>query len=349
MRALPLPLALAVAYSVALGCAHREINEPDAGSLDAGAADGGACGSAVCGPAQQCDRTVTPPACVELCDAPAGCRPGWETCNAQSGTCGPVACGSATCQLGQGCFDPATLVAADGASSACTCLPKLVDAATGSPVRQDSCAPYGGVCPYDASAKAAAACRKPLEFESCLAAAGCASGLGCVTTSSGGLCLQTCSRGGDCKSITEYCEVMDGHCWINECARPDQRAAERERYLKPCASAGAADGTCLPVMGSVGEVGLCFQGGSAPSHGACDLGADRAEPSGLCPVGELCLPGSGADGGGAQGACWTACDPAADAGAPCESGERCQDVSGAASPYQGAPGRLGACISPSPG
>lgn len=340
------PLACLLA---ALGCAQGGAGAGDAQGLADGGAPapdaGGACGAAECGSAQRCDRSVSPPACIEICNPPAGCRPGWETCELQSGACSALACGAGPCQLGQGCFDPATLAPSAGAGSVCTCLPK----AFGAEARGDSCAPYGTVCGYDPASKAAAACRRPREFEGCRPAVGCGDGLGCASTPSGGLCLRSCAKAEDCPKPTEYCDVMDGHCWTNECARPDRSASERERYFKPCDAAGAADGTCLPVAGPSGEVGLCFQGGSAPSHGACDPAADRANPSGICPVGELCQTASGADGGAGLGVCRTACDPAPSATSGCAAGERCLDISGAASLYQGAAGRLGACLRPASG
>ncbi len=336
------------AFLLALGCS-RGASNPDAHELaDGGPADaGGACGAAVCGAAQRCDETVSPPACVEICNAPSGCRPGWETCDFQSGTCAPLQCGAGPCHLGQGCFDPATFAPRAGEGSACTCLPKVLDPASGALRQQDSCAAYGMVCAYDPATKAAASCRKPREFEGCRSSVGCADGLGCVLTTAGGLCLQSCEEAKDCRKVTEYCEPRDGHCWPNECARPARSASERARYFQPCAAAGAADGTCLPVTSDLGEVGLCFQAGSAPSHGPCDPSADRATPSGLCPVGEVCwATGAGADGAGAAATCRTACDPEPGASPGCSSGERCLDISGPTSPYQGAPGRLGACVPP---
>jgi hypothetical protein len=346
-RATRLIACYAVPLALALGCAKGGAPSadvpatPDGGSADAGP---GACAPS-CGPGQRCDETVSPPACAEICNPPAGCRPAWEACNADGGLCEPLRCGAQACQLGQGCFAPGTFEPIAGEASVCTCLPEVAEGASGAAIQQDSCGAYGMICGYDSATKAAAICRKPGAFERCLQRVGCSEGFGCASIPGGGLCLQSCSEGKDCRDPSTYCEIADGHCWPNVCAQPSVSAADRERYFKPCDSAGEADGTCLPTSGTHGELGLCFQAGTAPSRGPCDPGADRETVPGLCPVGEKCQSIQPGPSGGARalGVCATVCDAGSAATSTCPTGELCLDVSGAKG-STGTLGRLGLCV-----
>jgi hypothetical protein len=293
---------------------------------------------------------VSPAACVEICNPPTGCRPRWEECDEATTRCDPPECGSGRCQLGQGCYDPATFEPAAGEASICTCLPRIADPASGEDLQEevlqeDSCAPYGMVCGFDSARKSAALCRKPSAFEGCLPRAGCAEGLSCAATSAGGLCLQSCAEGKDCRDITTYCEIMDGHCWPNRCARPDLDPAERDRSFKPCDAAGKGDGTCLPFTATA-DAFLCVQAGTAPSRGACDPDADRTNPSGLCQVGERCdaTEPDPLDVTRAKGICVAACDAGPDAAALCPDGQRCIEVFGTQDSAHRPLGRLGSCL-----
>ncbi|MGC4114014.1 MAG: hypothetical protein QM765_05020 [Myxococcales bacterium] len=263
----------------------------------------------------------------------------------------------------------------------CTCTPGY---SYGNKSFEDSCASLGLVCPIDitdSSTWVASECRKPIEGEPCDVKVGCgqpADGgkVDCVSgVYNAPECMRSCKNSSGvmdntlCRGIAEKCggAAYKFHCTNNMCVPACKGAncttdADRAKYFKPCTNLTLGDSTCVPVAfeynGSVYEYGVCEQNGTAPSLGACDPNAVRAEgqtsyPS-LCPSGEFCYPVRPAtaedDWTGAVGQCRKYCNAyTGSSPAPVPTGLGC---SGAAGDYcmdfTGVPGLtktiLGVCF-----
>ncbi|MGC4121954.1 MAG: hypothetical protein QM765_46715 [Myxococcales bacterium] len=312
----------------------------------------GSCVSETCEPPcsayQYCETNWGAPFCAEICNPPVGCQPS-EICDVMTGRCQAAACDGASCQPGQGCYDPWTL----GQGNVCTCLPGHDDA-FGNWV-EDTCAAFGQSCAYDWNAPGPAICGAPGEFEDCQVGLGCSAGLDCVDFGSGyAICLQACSLTKDCANPMTSCQTAaKKHCWYAICAQPETRPGDRQNYFRPCPSASPSDGICLPYAsqdsaGNFIDIGVCVQTGSAPSLGQCSVAADRTRMSELCPQGQWCeaaAPDPSSSGGGLLGVCRSACNAAPSpipVRACASTTEVCADMSSASQGTMNE-ARLGAC------
>ncbi|MGI5863031.1 MAG: hypothetical protein ACOX6T_13350 [Myxococcales bacterium] len=339
-------------------CVDREACDP---GCPAGTVCDPSLNECVCDPAcrsgQRCDKTQVPAVCKEICNPPAGCLAGWEVCNEETEQCEPLSCGSNKCEFGQGCFNPNTM---NPGGTTCTCLPARPKDPTARPdtcesveMLPDTCEVYGMVCDYNEDAPAASKCKLPGVYDSCLPSIGCEEGLDCVDDGRGGTCMQPCETTENCGDIADLCWPDDGspnanHCITNFCAIPfNYGAEERDLYFQPCPTLMAGEtadpstwtGTCVPLSlcynSQLTDVGLCFQAGTAPSHGQCDPDADRSNLEEMCPVNQLCTGVMPSETEGKQvGICIELCNagkaprPAVGCGAAPEAMDYCMDVSG---------------------
>jgi hypothetical protein len=175
---------------------------------------------------------------------------------------------------------------------------------------------------------------------------GCASNSDCGCPQScindsflGQVCEAPCSVDSDCPSVGDLCGAVGdgGVCILRICGNvilPDGGTAGPGLFAK-CTVNKANDGTCVPTYsealsnaGNVGDIGVCYLGGTATT--SCDptFGSDTTK---LCPTGQTCFGGQ----------CLALCDPSATAGNPtCPTGVACYQFS---SNYQ-AGVCLGACL-----
>jgi len=355
----------------------------------------GACGYA-CAEDEFCDDSFITPVCMKYCNPPVGCRgpvegkpnDPYEICNQTERKCEPRSCGNdqqqAQCEFGQGCYrwdkDQGKFIQ----SVRCSCSQEF----EGGEVIADTCWEYGMVCDFDpANPVTYAKCKKPsAEWENCKPEVGCDGNLECRTFPGAFYCLKPCETSADCADPMEYCLPDDPayisgarkSCWYNFCAEPQgakNPLKEMAKYFKPCNATGENDGTCFPLVqedeSGIYDIGICFQGGTAPSGGKCDPKATRANMAGICPVGELCdeiqavaddgselpFPPLAPDGGvytgepidtAAEGICRPVCNsgpaPLASTEKPCAEGQSCLDVSGLLSyPTASVEARMGYC------
>lgn len=236
-------------------------------------------------------------------------------------------------------------------TTTCTCLPARTKNGQDLP---DTCEVYGKVCDYNKDRPAASKCKLPGVYDTCLPSIGCEEGLDCIDDGSGGWCMEPCETTADCSDLTDLCYPDNGdpyanHCYFNLCAAPwAEGNAARAAYFKPCPTlmpGETADpttwtGTCVPLStyGSAGQlmdVGLCFQAGSAPSHGACDPDAGRSNLEEMCRINQLCSGVMPSTVEGKQvGICYEMCNagpnpsPVAGCDAAPNGSDFCMDVSG---------------------
>jgi hypothetical protein len=297
-------------------------NSPtDAGDSDASPAqDAGAsddAGSIECQPAclpdQRCDATRRPPACIELCNYPIGCRPDednpfaadtlkFEVCNHETSLCEPVTCNGVQCQFGQTCLNLQT--ASYDSSAECTCFPDF----TG-PYGEffvDTCAYYSQICTIDFRRLEPASCRLPRIGEPCgpqlegpecdqEGTDGTNAGMECVD----GLCWQWCEESSACRDPKSKCTVKSSqmeqgthakHCQTNYCLDPSgveipDVPTDRNGYFAACSSSTDDDGTCWPEpawFGVIADIGICAQNGLVAENGECDPDARRPHLDEMC-------------------------------------------------------------------
>jgi hypothetical protein len=197
----------------------------------------------------------------------------------------------------------------------------------------DICADIGEVCH---GAFGMGTCGPPEELDPCDPTTGCATAdLSCdllLQMSGIYLCLRSCDTTADCTNATTTCfndSAIGGNvCFYNVCG-PDWPLPfpplSGPSYYAPCDSQDAGDGVCLPVESPLGTVGVCLQGGSVVSGGACS--GERVDGGGdqLCGAGTFCAAANGAY------ACTPICaaspNGSLDGGGPnCPAGSACAQV-----------------------
>ncbi|MBI5549740.1 MAG: hypothetical protein HY901_38120 [Deltaproteobacteria bacterium] len=274
-----------------------------------------------CAADQYCETTGVQPLCLELCNAPNGCK-ATETCvhdTATTGHCAPPTCGGVECEEGQVCHNFGTEETPD---EKCSCIPADTFE-VGGVLQPDSC-PAGYICsmgPVESQEDIVpSVCRKPGEWEDCVKTVGCADGedgaiLECTSDIYPGstLCLQRCGQNADASGATPHTEKCadpalacravgsKAFCTYNFCIDMCQGAgcftdAQRAKLFQPCTGAGLNDSTCQPGAiedsGTVYEYGLCVQAGHATSRGKCNPDATRlSDPTfaTMCPINEACM------------------------------------------------------------
>ncbi len=274
----------------------------------------------VCSSTQTCDQSQTPPACVELCNPPGGCRAptawwdgtavSFEQCHpdqADSPTtgCEPISCGGEQCEPGQTCLDLASLQFDPGMP--CSCIPDTTTPLFGEAVQSDTCKPYGRICDWDyngtvslpAKCRLPGRSRVPLQWEPCLPAVGCEEGYACHPEFQ--ICMQSCETTADCLDpLTECVDTGEAkYCNYQRCT-DGALGSDLDRMFAPCDAQGTGDGTCIPVWNTYkftpeqsGVIGLCQQAGHAGTgqgRTSCDPDARRPALEAMCPVGQFCDP-----------------------------------------------------------
>lgn len=297
-----------------------------------------------CSPTQKCEKVGEEAVCIEICNAPHGCYPGFEVCNTETAECEPITCNGAQCERGQTCVDPSRSdFPRDGEAAVCSCTPAY---RTGQVEHLDSCNAYGMVCAFNRATRAPASCVMPGEGDPCIPSIGCDQTgvtLECRSIGSSMICARKCSSADECPLATDTC-APSGFCEPNLCARRQDGSLDRSKLFGPCDARGTGDGTCLPRRIRGSDSALCVQNGTADVGDECSPEATRAEADKLCGAGQVCegIQPDPTHPNRTRGICARACNASTGMQASprigCDPGSRCRAIADGSNFT-----RLGAC------